>query len=122
MHPNLIVILDLAGVAVFALSGAMAAAGRRLDLFGVVVIACATALGGGTLRDIILGAPVFWLARPAYIYVATAAALAFAMLRGRIVPPQRWLLRADALGLALFTVLGAQRALVMGAGSTAAVA
>lgn len=101
--------LDLAGVAVFAVSGALAAGRKRLDLLGVSVIAVVTAIGGGTLRDLLLGRlPVFWVKDPVLLPViltATAATLVYTRFRQ---PPLRFLLLADALGLALFAVSGAQ--------------
>lgn len=106
---HLLYILDLCGVAVFAASGALAAGRKSLDLLGVFVIAVVTAIGGGTLRDLLLDRhPIFWIADPRYLVVISAAALgtlAYVRLRR---PPQRSLLLADALGLGLFTVLGAR--------------
>ncbi len=106
--------LDLLGVAVFAISGSLAAGRKRLDLFGVCVLGLVTAAGGGTLRDILLGIrPVFWIADPSYIYVAVGASvLTFVSVRFRRTPG-RLLLIADAFGLALFTVLGTEKALLL---------
>ena len=100
---------DLAGVAVFAVSGVLAAGRKRLDLLGVVVVAALTAVGGGTTRDLLLDRhPIFWIADPTYLVVIGAAALAtFVYVRVR-PPPLGALLVADALGLALFTMTGAQ--------------
>ncbi|MDO4230123.1 MAG: TRIC cation channel family protein, partial [Capnocytophaga sp.] len=65
---NLFYIVDLAGVFVFAISGALAAREKRLDLFGIFIIAFVTGLGGGTLRDVMLGrTPVFWMQAPIYV-------------------------------------------------------
>lgn len=106
---TLLELADFAGVAVYAMSGALAAGRKRLDLLGVVVIASVTAIGGGTVRDILLDRhPVFWIARPAYLYVIIAAAFATVIYASRFRPPERLLLIADALGLALFTVSGAR--------------
>ena len=100
---------DLAGVAVFAVSGALAGGRKGLDLLGVVVVAALTAVGGGTTRDLLLDRhPIFWIADPTYLVVIGAAALAtFVYVRVR-PPPLGALLVADALGLALFTMTGAQ--------------
>lgn len=102
-------LLDFAGVAVFAISGALAAGRKKLDLIGVIVIASVTAIGGGTVRDLLLDRhPVFWIAQPMYLYVIVAAALGTVIYASRFHPPDRLLLIADALGLALFTISGAQ--------------
>jgi uncharacterized membrane protein YeiH len=90
--------LDLIGVAVFAISGALAAGRKRLDLLGVIVLGLVTAVGGGTIRDLLLDRhPIFWLADPAYVLVIVAAALlTVAYVRWR-PPPAAALLYADAL-------------------------
>ena len=100
--------LDLAGVAVFAVSGALAAGRSRLDLFGVLVLAAVTAIGGGTCRDILLGRPVFWIARPSYLYVIFTAALFTFAGSQWLVSLNKPLLIADALGLGLFALSGAE--------------
>ncbi len=102
-------VLDLLGVAVFAVSGALAAGRKHLDLLGVMVIAIVTALGGGTLRDLLLDrAPVFWVQQPDYLLVAIGAGLLTVLYTRCWRPPQRALLIADAAGLALFSISGAQ--------------
>jgi uncharacterized membrane protein YeiH len=102
-------ILELLGVAVFAISGALAAGRKSLDWLGVAVIAVVTALGGGTVRDVLLDRhPVFWIARPEFLVVclaATALTLLYVHLR---IPAFRALFIADALGLAFFTIGGVQ--------------
>lgn len=106
-------ILDLVGVAVFAASGALAAGRKRLDLLGVAVLALVTAVGGGTIRDLLLDRhPLFWLDDPTYLLVIVSSAMiTVAIARARL--PRRSalltaLLVADGLGLALFSVAGAQ--------------
>jgi uncharacterized membrane protein YeiH len=115
-------LLDLFGVAVFAVTGALAAGQKRMDLFGVVVLGLATALGGGTLRDVILGAyPVFWISDPTYIFVGAAVAvLTFATARF-VRPPAKALKFADAFGLAVFTVIGTEKAILLGVPGSIAV-
>jgi uncharacterized membrane protein YeiH len=107
-------LLDLLAVFVFALSGAMAADRRRMDLFGFVVIALLPALGGGTLRDVIIDAPVFWLTDPAYLLVSLLAAVLTFVAANLIHRAGQWLVWADAVGLSLFCVLGAAKALALG--------
>ncbi len=105
---NFLEVLELLGVAVFGVSGALAAGRKHLDLLGVVVIALVTAMGGGTLRDLMLGERPFWIADPRYVEVViVAAALTVWYARFRAVPA-RALLIADAFGLALFSIAGAQ--------------
>jgi uncharacterized membrane protein YeiH len=101
--------LDLVGVAVFAVSGVLAARSRGLDLLGVIVIAAITAIGGGTLRDLLLNRyPIFWITDAQYLIVVIASALlTVGYVRVR-PPPGNALLVADALGLALFALSGAQ--------------
>lgn len=102
-------LLEFAGVAVYAVSGAIAAGRKNLDLIGVMVIASVTAIGGGTIRDLLVDRhPVFWIARPAFLYVTAAAALATVAWAMRFRTPDRMLAIADALGLALFSISGAQ--------------
>lgn len=102
-------VLSLVGVGVFAASGALAAGRKSFDLLGVVVIAGVTAIGGGTLRDVLLDRhPIFWIADPMQLVVIlTATGLTLAWVRFR-KPPWTALLMADALGLALFTISGSQ--------------
>lgn len=101
-------LIEFAGVAVFAASGALAAARKNLDLLGMVVIATVTAIGGGTVRDLLLDRPVFWLVRDSYLYVSLGAAFATVLYTRRFHPPDRALAVLDALGLAFFTIGGAQ--------------
>ena len=106
--------LDFAGVAANAIAGALVAGRRQFDWLGVVVIAGVTAIGGGTVRDLLLDRPVFWIANPAYLH-ATLAATVFTLLyaRRRVIP-ERVLEISDALGLALFGIAGARIAQGLG--------
>jgi len=102
--------LDYLGVAVFAITGALAAARSRHDVITFAAFAILTGIGGGTLRDLLIGVPVFWVHRSGYIYVCLAAAGAVWLLG-----EQRWRSSAlawfDAVGLAAYAVLGAAKAL-----------
>ncbi len=108
MNPaKIIYALDLFGVAVFAISGALAAGRKRMDIFGVVVLGVVTALGGGTLRDALLDTgPVFWIHDPTYLLVAVTFAL-LTFVTVRFLSAHRLaLLVSDAFGLAIFTAIG----------------
>lgn len=101
-------LLDLLGVGVFAVSGALAAGRKRLDLLGVIVIATVTAIGGGTTRDLLLDRhPVFWVADPSYLAVIAGAALSTVLYVRWRPAPEESLAVADAFGLAFFVVSGA---------------
>lgn len=104
-------LLSMLGVAVFAASGALAAGRKNFDWLGVVVIAVVTAVGGGTLRDLLLDRhPIFWVQDPTHLTVIlVAAALTLVYVRFRH-PPLSALMVADALGMALFSIGGAQMA------------
>jgi len=102
--------LEMLGTAAFAVSGALAASRKRMDIFGFCVLALMPAVGGGTIRDIIIDrVPVFWVSDNRYVAVAIIAALVvfFAPYR-RPGSRQRLLIWADALGLALFAALGTE--------------
>lgn len=112
-----IYIMAMLGTVVFALSGAMAAARKGLDIFGFFIVAFAPAVGGGTLRDLLLGAgAVFWIEDLSYIYITAAVAvIAFFQVHRLEGKRQTLLIWADALGLSLFTIMGAQKAMDFGA-------
>lgn len=105
--------LDFFGVGVFAVSGALAAGRKRMDVFGVVVLGLVTALGGGTLRDALLDSgPVFWIKNPLYLLVAAGFSL-LTFFAVRIITAHRHaLLISDAFGLAIFTAIGTSTALL----------
>jgi len=106
---SLIQLFTLIGVAVFAASGALAGVRRSLDPVGVLVLAIVTATGGGTLRDVLMGRhPIFWISNPWFIGVSALAALLTWLWIRKFPPPDRALAYADALGLAFFSIAGAQ--------------
>lgn len=114
-------VMDFLGVAVFAVSGVLAAGRKQLDWFGVLVIAMVTAIGGGTLRDLLIDRPVFWLIDTGYLWaIIVATLLTMVIVRVRAIP-LRALLVADALGLALFAISGARIAEAAGYGGIVAV-
>jgi uncharacterized membrane protein YeiH len=103
--------LEHFGVAVSAVSGVLAARGKRVDLFGVLVLALVTAFGGGTVRDLLAGVPVFWMHHPALLLNAAGTAVITFFVRRVRELPSGWLLVADAFALALFTIVGTRKGL-----------
>ena len=116
-------VLDWLGIVVFAISGALVASRKQLDILGFVLFGTVTGIGGGTLRDLLLGqTPVFWVREPNYLIVCVAvSAIVFFVAH---IPQSRYrlLLWFDALGLALFAVTSAERALLAGVSPVVAVA
>ena len=107
--------IEYFAVAVCAITAVLAAEGKRIDLFGVMVLALVTAVGGGTIRDLCLGVrPVFWIEQPQVVWTALiAAAVTFIIVRFTHLP-SRFLDVADAFGLALFGIAGTEKALAFG--------
>jgi uncharacterized membrane protein YeiH len=107
--------IGMAAVAVFALTGVLDAGRKNMDIVGAVMVGCATALGGGTVRDLLLDRKIFWINDQTYLMVTVATTLiVFFAVRGLRLPI-RFFLIPDAIGLALFTASGTQIALGLGA-------
>jgi uncharacterized membrane protein YeiH len=113
-------LLTYAGVAVFAASGALAAARHKHDIITFAFFAAITGLGGGTLRDLLLQQPVFWIVDPNQLAVCVAVG-ALVWVLGSWPFPQRALLWLDAVGLAAFAVLGTAKAMAVGAAPPVAI-
>lgn len=108
--------LELIGIAAFAASGAVAAVRARLDVFGVVVLALTTALGGGTIRDVLLGVhPPVALVKWPYLVVAGVTGLVVFRFHPALARLRRAVLLLDAVGLGLFVTAGTNTALALGA-------
>lgn len=117
MIATLIVVLDLLGVAVFAVTGALVASRKQMDIVGFALLATVTGIGGGTLRDLILGVqPVFWVREPFYVVVCVVVAVVVFFTAHIPESRYRLLLWLDALGLSFFCVVGADKALDADAG------
>ncbi len=110
---NELYLLDYAGVAVFAATGALAASRKQLDIVGFLFFAIVTGVGGGTVRDLILGVPVFWTQDHAFLIVGAAVACIFFFTAHRIESRYRLLLWLDGLGLAAYAVYGAWKGLAV---------
>ncbi len=119
---DILQILDFIGVAVFAATGALAASRKRLDLVGFIFLASVTGIGGGTLRDLLLGRlPVFWIENPTFIAVCTGIAIAVFLIAHLIEYRYRLLLWLDAAGMAAYCVMGASIGLEQGISPFAAI-
>ncbi len=112
---TIIDVLGLVGIAVFAISGVLVASRHGLDFVGALVLAALTAIGGGTIRDVLLDRPVFWLGDTSHLWVILGTTVLTVLYLRRFSPPHGLLRIADALGLALFAILGAQVAEELGA-------
>jgi len=110
---NQIVFLDYAGVAVFAATGALAASRKQLDIIGFLFLASITGMGGGTVRDLVLGVPVFWVANHNYLSVCAAVAILVYFTAHLIESRYRLLLWLDAVGLSAYCAYGAWKGLVV---------
>ncbi|MEP3246904.1 MAG: trimeric intracellular cation channel family protein [Sneathiella sp.] len=119
---HIISILDLVGVAVFAASGSLVASRKEMDIVGFGLMAALTGIGGGTLRDLLLDRPVFWIADQSYLLVCFFIAVMVFFFAHRLQKRYVALLWADAVGLSAFGVMGAHIASVSEASPLAAIA
>jgi uncharacterized membrane protein YeiH len=119
---NPLLVLDYAGVAVFAATGALAASRKQLDVIGFLFLASVTGMGGGTLRDLILGdTPVFWVRNPAYILVCAVVSVLVFFTAHRVESRYKWLVWLDAIGLAAYAAMGAAKGMEATGSPTVAV-
>lgn len=108
-------IMGLSAVAVFAISGALDAARQKMDILGFMLIGTATGIGGGTLRDLLLGnVPVFWIREPIWIVVCLVSTAITYFIAPKLASITRALIWMDAVGIALFAVVGTEIALEFG--------
>jgi uncharacterized membrane protein YeiH len=123
MQLSFLEIIDIMGVAAFSISGVYAAMEKRLDIFGVLIIAFVTAMGGGTIRDLVLGnTPLFWLTDKHFGWIVFASAITAVFFRSVLRNFNKTLLVFDSLGLGLFTVVGIQVASRYGLSAVACIA
>jgi uncharacterized membrane protein YeiH len=123
MFANFVLALDFLGTAVFAVTGALVASRKQMDIIGFMLLAVVTGVGGGSVRDTMLGAlPVFWVEEPVYLGICIVVAIGVFFVAH--IPESRYraLLWLDAAGLAVFCVVGAEKALAAGASPWIAIA
>jgi uncharacterized membrane protein YeiH len=102
-------VLDILGVLAFAISGSLVAMRKKMDPFGVFIIAFATSVGGGTLRDVLIGAqPVFWMKNIEYIFLIIGAYIFSILFRKKLKYLNKSLLLFDTIGLGLYTIMGTE--------------
>lgn len=102
--------IDILGTIAFAISGVLVALNKRMDPFGVLIIAFVTAVGGGTLRDILIGeTPVFWMTNMTFIYVILLTTVLAVIFRAKLNYLRRSLFLFDTIGIGLYTVIGVEK-------------
>lgn len=112
---NAVNFIDYAGTFVFAISGVMVGVDRKFDLFGVFILGFVTALGGGTLRDLLIGStPVTWMQNEIYVYIIMGTVPLCFLAKGMIIKMKRGIFLFDTLGIGLFTILGMEKTLALG--------
>lgn len=110
---EIIAYIDHLGVFVFAMSGILAAAEKKMDVFGGIIIAFVTALGGGTLRDLLLNVQVSWIVNTTSIYFVFAGAVVALLFKKQSRQIRKTIFLFDSLGISIFTILGLQKALTL---------
>ncbi|MCG8578355.1 MAG: trimeric intracellular cation channel family protein [Bacteroidales bacterium] len=119
---DLILTLDYIGTMVFAISGTLTAAQKRLDIFGAIFIGFVTAIGGGTVRDVMLGnLPVSWIQSYDYFFVIMAGVLITVVFKKLVLKLRNTLFLFDTIGIGVFTVIGLEKALAFGISAPIAV-
>lgn len=109
-----IFITEMVGTVAFAISGIRLAATKDFDWFGAYVVGLVTAIGGGTVRDLLLGTPVFWMQTPSFLIVTFLSLVTVLIFRKALVRGMRTLFLFDAIGLALFVVVGIEKSFAEG--------
>lgn len=111
---SLLLFFDIIGTIAFAFSGVLTAINKRLDPFGILIIAFVTAIGGGTIRDILIGVPVMWMQDLTYVYVIFLSTIFAVVFRKRINYILKPLLLFDTIGIALYTIVGVEKGIASG--------
>ncbi len=112
---NIVYYFDLVGTFVFAISGVLTASSKKFDVFGASVIAFVTAIGGGTLRDLLIGShPIAWIKDLNYLYIIIAAVFISIVFKKYIIKLRKTLFLFDTIGIGVFTIIGVQKSLDLG--------
>lgn len=112
---NFIVFIDIIGTLVFAISGVLTAVEKKFDFVGAVIIGSVTAIGGGTIRDVLIGStPVGWMQNPEYLFTIICAVIICYFFYAPVVKWRKGLFLFDTIGIGLFTILGVQKTLDIG--------
>ena len=111
---ELITVLDIFGVIAFSISGVLAAIRKKMDLFGILIIAFVTSVGGGTLRDVLIKADVIWLREMIYVYAIIVTTIFAIIFRKKLNYLRKSLFLFDTIGIGLYTVVGIEKGLTAG--------
>lgn len=111
---SLFLIIDILGTIAFAISGVLVALKHRMDPFGIFIIAFATAVGGGTLRDVLIDADITWMRNLTFVYVIIGAAVFAVIFRKKLSYVRRSLFLFDTIGIALYTIVGVEKGIAAG--------
>ena len=111
---DLFLVIDILGTISFAVSGVLTAMKKRLDAFGILIIAFVTAVGGGTLRDVLIDANIAWMRNLTYLYVIIIASILAVIFRRKLSYVRRSLFLFDTIGIGLYTVLGVEKGIAAG--------
>lgn len=106
---SLFLVIDILGTIAFAVSGGLTAMKKKLDFFGIFIIAFVTAVGGGTLRDVLIDAPITWMRDLTFVYVIAGATVVTILFRKKLNYVRKSLFLFDTIGIALYTVVGVQK-------------
>lgn len=109
-----ILLIDILGVVAFSISGVLTSMKKEMDPFGILIIASVTSVGGGTLRDVLIGIPVAWMSDLTYVYVIIATTIFAMIFRNKLSYFRRSLFLFDTIGIGLYTLIGIERALEAG--------
>jgi len=111
---DLILLIDILGTIAFAISVVLMSMNKRLDPFGILIIAFVAAIGGGTLRDILINAPVVWMLNLTYVYVVFGTTIFAVVFRKRLTYIKRSLFLFDTIGIAFYTIVGVEKGIAAG--------